>query len=307
MILITGSKGLIGDALRSTLIERGLQVRDFDIARSPAEDIRNGEALATAIADVEGIIHLAAVSRIVWAERDPRLTEDVNVAPVRSLLAAASARTRRPWIIFASSREVYGEPSRLPVGEDAPFAPLNVYARSKVAAERLLADARHAGLLANIVRFSNVYGSPSDHPDRVVPAFAQAAVSGGRVRVEGAGNMFDFTHIDDVAQGMAAHVAATRAGEALPPIQFVTGKGTTLRALADFAQDHCDHALAIEDAPPRTYDVARFVGDPARARQLLGWQSRIDIKSGFAGLVVAYRDGADVAAMHQPGGKVPKT
>ena len=231
MILITGSNGLIGHALRSTLIELGLQVRDFDIARSPAEDIRNGEALAAAIEDVEGIIHLAALSRIVWAERDPRLTEDVNVAPLRSLLAAASARTHRPWIIFASSREVYGEPSRLPVGEDAPFAPLNAYGRSKVAAERLLADARRAGLLANIVRFSNVYGSPSDHPDRVVPAFAQAAVFGGRVRVEGAENMFDFTHIDDVAEGMAAHVAATRAGEALPPIQFVTGKGTTLGAL----------------------------------------------------------------------------
>lgn len=290
MILITGSNGLIGAALSSKLVERGHVVRGFDIVRSAAEDVRDPDALAAAMAGVEGIVHLAAVSRVAWAQADPALTEAVNVTALRSLLAAAHAQAHRPWVIFASSREVYGDPTALPVREDAPLSPLNVYARSKVAGETMMADAREAGLQANIVRFSNAYGSVDDHADRVVPAFARAAAVGDGLRVDGAGNMFDFVHIDDAAEGLAMHVAATRAGEILPPIHFATGHGTTLGALADLAADQSGQALVVEHATPRNYDVAHFVGDPARAQDLLGWRARIDIETGFAGLVAAYAD-----------------
>jgi len=296
MILITGSDGLIGAALTAKLAGQGVEVRRFDIARSAREDVRDGDALAAAMTGVEGVVHLAAVSRIVWAERDPVLTEAVNVAALRGLLATAKAAARTPWVIFASSREVYGEPGTMPIGEDAPLAPLNVYGRSKVAGEALMQEARDAGLLANIVRFSNVYGSVADHADRVAPAFARAAATGGRIRVEGADNMFDFTWIDDVVDGLATHVAATRSGEALPPIQFVTGTGTTLGTLADIAARHGDDPLTIEAAAPRNFDVARFVGDPARAEQLLGWRASTYVATGFARLVEAFR----AAAAHTP-------
>lgn len=297
MILITGSSGLIGHALKTRLKARDLPVRDFDIARSLAEDTRNSEALAAAIEGVEGIVHLAAVSRVVWAEQDPGLTQAVNVDALRSLLAAASAGRRRPWVIFGSSREVYGEAGALPVPEDAPLAPLNVYARSKVTGEALMAEARQVGIVANVVRFSNVYGSTADHSDRVVPAFARSAALGGLLRLDGPENMFDFTHIDDVADGLALHVAATRAGEALPPVHFVTGRGTTLHDLAGIATRNAERAPEVEIAPSRTYDVARFVGDPARAAALLGWRSRIAIAAGFARLAADYRSAAFLAAV----------
>lgn len=290
MILVTGSNGLIGSALVRRLTERGCAVREFDLVRSPREDVRDPVALAAAVEQVEGIVHLAAISRVVWAENDPGLARMVNTDALASLIRIVLRQRPRPWFVFASSREVYGECSSLPASEDAPFRPLNTYARLKVEGERLVEQARAAGVTANVVRFSNVYGSILDHADRVVPAFARSAAEGGALRIDGPDNMFDFTHVDDVVAGLLTHVDATRAGEALPPVHFVTGAGTTLGELARTAAAHARSPLAVKIAPPRHYDVARFVGDPARARSLLGWAARIGIDEGFARLTRAFEN-----------------
>ncbi len=289
MILITGSRGLIGRPLVRRLIARGIPVREYDIARSASEDTRDHAALAAALEGVSGVIHLAAISRVVWAERDPGLTQAVNVDALQALLRAMAAGSRRPWLLFASSREVYGEPAMLPVAEDAPHAPLNVYARSKVSGEQMVEEARAAGIVANIVRFSNVYGSTDDHVDRVIPAFARAAAHGGALRLEGPENMFDFTHVDDVVSGLEMHIEASAGRELLPPVHLLTGVGTTLSDLAELAARVSRFDLDLEIAPPRNYDVARFVGDPGQARSLLGWEAGIDLATGFARLTEAYR------------------
>ena len=61
-------------------------------------------------------------------------------------------------------------------------------------------SAAATGLIANICRLSSVYGSPHYHPDRVVMAFAGAAVHRGTMRVDGPSNTFDFTAVDDVVK-----------------------------------------------------------------------------------------------------------
>ncbi|MDI1280673.1 NAD(P)-dependent oxidoreductase [Brevundimonas sp.] len=281
MILITGSSGLIGRAISDRIQQSGGKVRSFDIRDTPDQDIRNGEALQAAMEGVAGIIHLAAVSRVVWAQRDPELAWATNVDALTGLLDSAGRQPHHPWIVFASSREVYGEPEALPVPETAPLRPLNVYARSKVAGEQLIQAAQARGVTAAIARFSNVYGCIEDHADRVVPAFARAAATGGSVRVEGADNMFDFTHIDDVARGLNLLVDATEAGHALPPIHFVSGHGTTLRQLAELAARVSPGQVDGQTHPSRNYDVARFRGDTALAAQLLGWKAAIGIDEGF--------------------------
>jgi nucleoside-diphosphate-sugar epimerase len=113
------------------------------------------------------------------------LCEVTNVEALQSLLRMCVEGTR-PWFIFASSREVYGQADRFPVCEDAPLRPLNHYGRSKQSGEQLTRQASKAGLVANVCRFSSVFGCPLDHPDRVATAFASAAARGGRISVEGA-------------------------------------------------------------------------------------------------------------------------
>ena len=292
-VLITGSAGLVGSALTTTLRARGYRVRSLDL-RDPdprsCKDVCDPSAIRDAVLECTGIVHLAAVSRVLWGELDPHACQTINVGGTRNLLAAALAAPRRPWLIFASSREVYGQPRQLPATEDTELDPINVYGRTKVAGEHMLLAACDRGLRGAIVRLSNVYGSPSDHQDRVVPAFVRAAIGGRPLRVDGAGHTFDFTHIEDTTRGIAMLAAHLESGQAPPPpIHFLTGAPTTLGELGALAVELAGTNAPITHAPPRSYDVAQFHGSPARARRLLDWSPRVTLRDGLARFIAAVR------------------
>lgn len=287
-ILVTGSSGLIGSALCAALTRAGLTVRPFDIRNRPDDDVRNAQRLAAACDGVDGVVHLAAVSRVVWAHQNPALCRAVNEGGFDNLAAALRTCSARPWLLFASSREVYGQQDDLPVTEDAVRLPCNVYARSKVHGEDATLALRDDGFVTAIARFSNVYGAVDDHADRVAPAFARTAAAGGVLRVDGERNMLDFTHVDDVIRGVLSLIDEVRAGEQLHPIHFTTGRGVTLGELARLAQKEAMQPLTVQPHEPRDYDVSRFCGAPDRARDLLGWKSQISIEDGFAALTQAF-------------------
>lgn len=296
-ILVTGSSGLIGRALTRLLRAEGIEVAELDLrADAPQSrgDVCDRDRLGRALQGVGGVLHLAAVSRVIDGERDPARCWRVNAEATGDLLRLAAAATPRPWVIYASSREVYGQQDALPVPEHAPLRPKNIYARSKAEAERLMGESRRAGLQTAILRFSNVYGDTRDHADRVVPAFARAAAlagrAGGEVRVDGSDCTFDFTYVADVAGGILRVVRLLRDGEtALPPIHFVTGIQTSLGQLALLARSVGGPSLRIVDAPPRNFDVHRFAGDPEQAERLLGWRATTKLATGFEKLAEAYR------------------
>lgn len=305
--MVTGSEGLIGRHLRAHLQLSGFSSRGFDLKRSKSEDIRETGALSRALCDVTGVIHLAAVSRVVWGQRDPETCVATNVVALRGLLEACLRAAPRPWVIFASSREVYGQASRLPVREDDARRPMNTYARTKYEGELLVEEARAAGLVANICRFSNVFGCIHDHPDRVAPAFARTAALGGTLRVDGSQHVFDFTHVSDVVAGVGNLAAASDAGERLPPIHLTSGRGTTLGELAALAASRAHEPVTIEEAPPRNFDVSAFIGDPSRAEKLLNWKVRTRLEDTFAALIGDMRTlkpSADRAAMANSSGAV---
>ena len=288
-ILITGSCGLIGRALIAKMLPAGLKALRFDIREitpSAFGDLRDDRALEHAVAEAAGIVHLGGVSRVIWGERCPELCRAVNVAATRKLLALALKSRRRPWFVYASSREVYGQQSVFPVAETAQLRPMNTYARSKVAAEKLVGAARESGLPTAIVRFSSVYGDIDDHADRVVPAFAAAAARGGMMRIEGADCGFDFTHVDDVAAGVMKLCAVLASGEkCLPTLHFVSGIRTTLRELAELAADLGHRPTQISLAAPRTFDIHEFCGDPAKAAAVLGWRATTSLRAGVSNLI----------------------
>ena len=143
-ILITGSSGLVGSALSLALAARGVDVVGLDLEASGAAqgDVRDRERLRRAMGDVDGVVHLAAVSRVAWGERDPARCWATKIDGLRNVLEIAAASNGRPWVVFASSREVYGQPARLPVTEDWDPRPINVYGLSKAEGEGLVDAAR---------------------------------------------------------------------------------------------------------------------------------------------------------------------
>ncbi|MEP7121180.1 MAG: NAD(P)-dependent oxidoreductase [Byssovorax sp.] len=287
-ILITGSAGLVGRALRSALAARHDDVVGLDLQANEAErgDVRDSPRVDAAVRGCVGIIHLAAVSRVIWGERDPEGCWSTNVDGLRNLLSAAEQAPRPPWVIFASSREVYGQADAFPVTEAAPLRPVNIYGRSKERGEALLSEARTRGLRAAVIRLSNVYGRTRDHADRVVPAFARAAALGEPLRVEGADHTFDFTHLDDTVRGIVSLVDLLRAGRDAPgPIHLLTGQPTTLGELASLAVALAGSRASITQAAPRTFDVERFHGDPRRAQEVLSWAPRVPLREGLGRLI----------------------
>lgn len=291
-VLITGACGLIGAGLRGPLGSQSVELRLLDIAaHGEAEgDVRDRARVHEALAGCDGVIHLAAVSRVIWGERHPARCRATNVGGLRNVLEATASSPRKPWVIFASSREIYGQPCSLPATEDSPTRPMNVYGHSKAEGEALVEAARRDGVRACTVRLSNVFGSTHDHADRVVPAFARAAAQGAPLRVDGADNTFDFTHVTDVAAGLTALTALLADGGAPPPpIHFVSGTPTTLLELAELAVRLARSSSIIRHAPPRDFDVARFFGCGARARQLLGWSPEVPLEVGLQSLIDAFR------------------
>lgn len=292
-ILITGSAGLIGTALQRVLRRAGHEVRELDCcfheSRSQYGDVTAPEMMARAVRDCTGIVHLAAVSRVVWGEKRPRECWHTNVGGTANVLRAAMEAEPSPWVIFASSREVYGQADSLPVREDAPLKPINVYAHAKVEGERRVSSAQQRGLQAAIVRLSNVYGSTFDHPDRVVPALTRASAFALPMKLEGRDNVFDFTHVEDVASGLSSLVERLQRGATnMPILNLATGKPTTLAELAAMANLAGGDRSQIYEAPQRSFDVARFVGDTFLAEEWLDWQPQISIEQGVTQMVHAF-------------------
>jgi len=286
-IFITGSAGLIGRSLRINLVADGWAVLGCDL-RADLEDerfdFRDVYRVQSAIENCNGVIHLGAVARVVWGERNPSECRSVNIEGTKALVDAILELKHRPWLLYASSREVYGNPSRLPCGLDSPINPENTYARTKAEAERIVLAARSQGITAASLRFSNVFGSVHDHADRVVPAFARAAADNGVLKLEGPDNFYDFTHLDDTVAAIMLAVGKLEAGvNNLPPLDIVTGRATSLRQLAEIAiaagRGH------IEVAPSRGIGAEKFLGDPLPARKHLGWVAQNPLELMVARLV----------------------
>jgi UDP-glucose 4-epimerase len=298
-VLVTGSEGLLGKPLTKALVTVGYDVVRLDLrGEGPAYgDVRDRESLGQRMAACDGIVHLAAVSRVIWGEERPAECHETNVVACRDLLELARSRPSPPWVVFASSREVYGQPTRLPATEDTPLEPMNTYGRTKVEGERLVAAAGESGLRVSVVRLSNVFGRADDHADRVVPAFARAALANTALRVEGPDNSFDFVYVDDAVAGIMAIVGALpREARGLPPIHLVTGVPTKLADLAALTLRLCESRAPVVVAASRSFDVKKFHGDPGRARALLGWQAVTPLDVGLARLIERLRPRGGLAS-----------
>ena len=286
-VFLTGSHGLVGQGVRKQLEARGIAVIGCDLrADTVAEryDLRDAGRVQKNVKPCDGVIHLGALSRVVWGERHPTLCRSINIDGSHAVLSAAAESARKPWLIVASSREIYGTPPTLPCTPDTPPNPENTYAKSKLAGERMALELQSRGCVAAVLRFSNVFGATNDYHDRVVPAFAKAAAQNGTLQVRGVDHVFDFTALSDVVAAVLKAVDALMSGVGdLPPVDIVSGRATSLRELAEMAIAHGADKATV--APPQTFYPSRFQGDPRPAQKYLGWQPQQVLEKMFGQLV----------------------
>ena len=297
-VLITGGAGLIGTASKTYFEQRGwtvstLDLKDCDLDGRTIDhvgDIVEFKKLQQLLSNIDGILHLAAVSRVIDAELNKKECTRVNVNGTKRLLEAASAAKCR-WFIFGSSREVYGEPPSLPVSEENGVAPINHYGHAKVIGEDMVKDHCEINeMVHSILRFSNVYGHSHDHQTRLVNAFIIQALKSESLEIHGGGQLFDFTHVDDTAGAIyAAAEMLHNLNKSLPPIHVLPGEAVTIEDLAAMVISITDSNSQIVYTPGRDYDVERFYGDPSRMNEILGYKCSIDIITGLEQCIELHR------------------
>jgi UDP-glucose 4-epimerase len=156
--------------------------------------------------EIELVIHLASFPRQKVVNANPTLGSHTMSEGLLSLLEASVATGVRKFV-YVSSSMVYGnfleDTFDGGVDEYHPTTPIGQYGIMKLAGEWLVKDySRTKGLTYTILRPSAVYG-PYDVEDRVVSKFLLAAMRGETIKVNGAKESLDFTHVSDAADGIA--------------------------------------------------------------------------------------------------------
>ena len=196
--------------------------------------------------------------------------EEVVVQTAAGSAESSTGGVRR--VVFASSREVYGEPIELPVDEGQPLLAINFYGASKVVGEAYCRAFRRAsGLDTVILRLANAYG-PRDY-GRVIPLWIDQAAQGQDLHVYGGKQVLDFVWVEQVVQAL---ISAGAADVALPPINVGSGTGTKLMDLARRIRLLSGGRGQIQIVPARPVEVVQYVARVDRMRSLLGIEPPAD-------------------------------
>jgi NAD dependent epimerase/dehydratase len=302
-VLVTGADGFIGSHLVERLVADGAKVRAFCLYNSfgsagwlddldPATrakidirlgDIRDARLVEAATEGVEVVFHLAALIAIPYSYIAADSFVDTNVRGTLNALEAAR-RAGVGRFIQTSTSEVYGTPSTLPITEAHPMQAQSPYAASKVAGDQL-ALAFHAshGVPAVVVRPFNTYG-PRQSDRAVLPTMLRQLLAGQReVRLGRLDPRRDLTFVADTADGFVR--AALADGIEGQTIQLGTGRSESIGELFAMA---CrligTDATTVEDPSrlrPAASEVMVLQSDPARARELLGWEATTSLEAGL--------------------------
>ena len=228
--------------------------------------------------DFHGVIHLASFPRQKVFAKNPIWGADVMGTGLINLLEWTKAY-KIPKFVYVSSSMVYGD-FRDGVKETAECNPAGQYGIMKYMGERLVEDySRRGAFDYTIVRPSAVYGE-LDVEDRVVSKFMLAAMRDQTITVRGANESLDFTHVDDVAQGIALATVKQEANGNTYNMTRCAGKQITLLDAAALCIKIAGKGkIDIQDKDPHFPSRGRLNID--RARQELGYNPTVNVKEGF--------------------------
>ena len=249
-------------------------------------DIRDREAVAASMAGADLVFHQAAL-RWTRCQEAPRECQEVMVDGTFNVLeAAAAAKAKR--VVLASSAVVYGEPEALPMQEDQPLNGTTFYGSMKVANEQLAhAFSSLQGIETTALRYFNVYGPRMDVRSRFVEVMVRwldLIDEGKPLTLFGDGSSsVDFVYVGDVVR---ANLLACETTAPAAIVNVCSGVETKMRDLAALLLRLTGSSVGMEFKPqPGGALPARRVGDPRRARELLGFQAETTLEEGVTRLI----------------------
>lgn len=289
--LVTGGCGFIGSHLCEALYMQGHQVRVLDNLSTgklenlniPYEmqygDVGNFEDVETAMKDVDGCFHLAAVASVERSIEDWSATHRTNLSGAIHVFDAA--KTNKTSVVYASSAAVYGDNAMMPLSENAQPCPLSAYGADKLGCEY---HAKVAGLIHGVptagMRFFNVFGpkqDPKSPYSGVISIFIDRMINKQSLKIFGDGQQVrDFVYVNDVVRFLLKAMENTTCDAEI--YNVCTGQHTAIMQLAKTLSAITGEALDIVKHPARGGDIHVSIGDVNKSRK----QLRISAKTSLA-------------------------
>jgi UDP-glucose 4-epimerase len=297
-LLVTGGAGYVGSVCAAHLVEHGHEVTVLDDLSTGHQDAVPdgarfvqadlGDAADELLAEgFDGVLHFAARSLVGESVVRPELYWYGNVVTTLRLLEAMRGHGT-PRLVFSSTAATYGEPTQVPITEDAATRPTNPYGASKLAIDHAITSYAIAhGVGAVSLRYFNVAGAHGRFGERhavethLIPIVLQVA-AGQRESVQVFGDDWptpdgtcvrDYIHVDDLADAHLLALQHTRPGRH-SVYNLGVGTGFSVHEVLEAARAVTGHPIPAVTAPRRDGDPAVLIASSEAARTELGWSPR---------------------------------
>lgn len=283
-VLVLGAGGFIGSHLCPALRRAGHPVVAYGRGARPdwaADDgiawisgeFADRDRVAAAADGCTLAFHLIGGTSPAASNADPLGDMGDTLVGTVAFLERMRGTMLRRVVFVSSGGTVYGIPGRLPIAEDAPTDPICAYGINKLAIEKYLhLYAYLYGLECCVLRVANPFGERqvSRRQQGVIAAFMQAAVRAAPLAIWGDGSVVrDYVYVGDVVDALLRAGRAPRLDEHV--INIGSGRGRSLREVADAVEAVAGHPLPREHREGRPVDVPAIVLDIGRAQRVLDW------------------------------------
>ncbi|MGD9900798.1 MAG: SDR family oxidoreductase [Calditrichaceae bacterium] len=297
--LITGGAGFIGSNIAEHLVKNGHFVRIFDNFSTGKiqnisgltdkvevvnGDIRYLNSVQSAMEDIDYVLHQAAMPSVPRSIETPIESNEVNINGTLNILYAAKERGVKR-VVYAASSSAYGESEILPKVETMKPSPLSPYAVNKLTSEYYCSVFNHVyGLETVALRYFNIFGprqDPNSYYSAVIPKFIKAYLMGESPVIFGDGTQSrDFTYIENVihANLLACKAPVKAAGKVM---NIACGDRITLNQLAEEIKKLLHSNIEPVHGEPRLGDIKHSLADISLAKELIGYEERIDVMTGL--------------------------
>src|ERR671912_2189644 len=296
-VLITGGAGFLGSHLCDRFIKEGFHVIAMD--NLITGDLRNIEHLFKLAdfefyhQDVSTFVHIPGELHYILHFASPASPIDYLKIPIQTLKVSSLgthnllglARVKNARILVASTSEVYGDPLVHPQVEEYygnvnPIGPRGVYDEAKRFQEAItMAYHTYHNLETRIVRIFNTYGPRMRLDDgRALPAFIGQALRGQDMTVFGDGSQTrSFCYVDDLIEGIYRLLLS----DYYMPVNIGNPSEITIKEFAEEILKLTGAKQKLVAKPLPKDDPKQRRPDITKAKQILGWQPKVDRAEGL--------------------------